>query len=109
MQQAIQQDIAAIQAIEAVPHIMNILSEATGLRFICVARVTEDNWTMCSVLDKVDFNLKPGDELEIQTTFCSQVRQSAKAIVIEEASKDSWWSTTPRPCVNTVDVRACSS
>ena len=97
MQQAIQQDIAAIQAIEAVPHIMNILSEATGLRFICVARVTEDNWTMCSVLDKVDFNLKPGDELEIQTTFCSQVRQSAKAIVIEEASKDSQYKTSPIP------------
>lgn len=97
MRQAIQQDIAAIQAIEAVPHIMNILSEATGLRFICVARVTEDSWTMCSVLDKVNFNLKPGDELEIQTTFCSQVRQSAKAIVIEEASKDSYYKTSPIP------------
>lgn len=97
MQHAIQQDIAAIQAIEAVPYIMNILSEATGLRFICVARVTKDNWTMCSVLDKVNFNLEPGDELEIQTTFCSQVRQSAKAIVIEEASKDSAYKTSPIP------------
>ncbi|MEG3766652.1 HAMP domain-containing sensor histidine kinase [Alteromonas sp. 14N.309.X.WAT.G.H12] len=97
MQRAIQQDIAAIQGIEAVPHIMNILAEVTGLRFICVARVTEDNWTMCSVLDKVNFNLQPGDELEIQTTFCSQVRQSAKAIVIEEASKDSQYKTSPIP------------
>ncbi|MBU2979329.1 HAMP domain-containing sensor histidine kinase [Alteromonas sp. C1M14] len=97
MQLAIQHDIAAIQAIEAVPHIMNILSEVTGLRFICVARVTEDNWTMCSVLDKVNFNLQPGDELEIQTTFCSQVRQSAKAIVIEAASEDSQYKSSPIP------------
>ena len=50
MQQAIQQDIAAIQAIEAVPHIMNILSEATGLRFICVARVTEDEVVLTFVV-----------------------------------------------------------
>lgn len=46
-------------------YIMNILLEVIGLCFICVVRVIEDNWIMCLVFDKVDFNLKFGDEFEI--------------------------------------------
>ena len=76
-------DISAIQTIDAIPHIMEMLADITGLRFICVARVTQQEWTMCSVLDRVEFNLKPGDQLDIQTTFCNSVRMSQKPIVIE--------------------------
>jgi signal transduction histidine kinase len=97
MNSAIERDIRTIQSIEAVPHIMKMLSDATGLRFICVARVTEDNWTMCSVLDQVNFNLIPGDELDIKTTFCSQVRKSTKPIVIEHAKEDTVYRESEIP------------
>jgi hypothetical protein len=36
--------------------------------FAAVARVTEDRWVACSVLDEIDFGLKPGDELRVETT-----------------------------------------
>ena len=97
MNSSIERDIRTIQSIEAVPHIMKMLSDATGLRFICVARVTEDNWTMCSVLDQVNFNLIPGDELDIKTTFCSQVRKSTKPIVIEHAKEDTVYRESEIP------------
>jgi signal transduction histidine kinase len=97
MSSSIERDIRTIQSIEAVPHIMKMLSDVTGLRFICVARVTEDNWTMCAVYDQVNFNLIPGDQLDNKTTFCSQVRKSTKAIVIEHAKKDDVYRQSEIP------------
>ena len=97
MNPLIEKDIQTIQSIEAVPHIMKMLSDATGLRFICIARVTEVKWTTCAVLDLVDFNLNPGDELDITTTFCSQVRRSTQPIVIEHAQKDTHYSKSEIP------------
>ncbi|MDO6568525.1 HAMP domain-containing sensor histidine kinase [Alteromonas sp. 1_MG-2023] len=97
MNSSIERDIRTIQSIEAVPHIMKMLSDVTGLRFICVARVTEDNWTMCAVLDQVNFNLIPGDELDIKTTFCNQVRKSTKAIMIEHAKEDTVYRESEIP------------
>lgn len=97
MNLSIEKDIQTIQSIEAVPHIMKMLSDATGLRFICIARVTDDKWTTCAVLDRVNFNLNPGDELQINTTFCSQVRRSTKPIVIEHAQKDAHYSKSEIP------------
>ncbi|WP_218418918.1 GAF domain-containing sensor histidine kinase [Alteromonas lipotrueae] len=97
MNSSIERDIRTIQSIEAVPHIMKMLSDATGLRFICVARVTEDNWTMCAVLDEVNFNLIPGDELDIKTTFCNQVRKSTKPVVIEHTKEDTVYRESEIP------------
>ena len=42
MNALIEKDIQTIQSIEAVPHIMKMLADATGLRFICIARVTDE-------------------------------------------------------------------
>jgi hypothetical protein len=58
-------DIKAIQSISAVPTILRVVAETTGLRFVCVARVTPSSWTTCAVLDQIGFGLKPGDELQV--------------------------------------------
>lgn len=34
-------DVALVQSIASVPTIMRVIAESTGLRFVCVARVTE--------------------------------------------------------------------
>lgn len=49
--------------------VLKVLSQVTGLRISLVARVTKDSWTACAVLDEADFGLKPGDQLEVATTF----------------------------------------
>jgi hypothetical protein len=62
-------DVTAISRLEAVHLILRVLSRSTGLRVALVARVTKDSWTACAVLDEAGFGLKPGDQLELQTTY----------------------------------------
>jgi hypothetical protein len=47
-------DIATIGRISAVPAILQVIRELTGLRFAAVARVTEDSWTTYAVLDQLE-------------------------------------------------------
>lgn len=56
--------------------------------FSAIARVTEDRWITCSVQDNVSFGLKPGDELEIRTTICNEIRRDKKAVIIDNVSED---------------------
>ena len=52
-------DIAIIGRINAVPAILQVICETTGLRFAAVARVTENNWVACAVLDNLGMGLRP--------------------------------------------------
>jgi len=88
MTDAINADIATIGRINAVPAILQVICETTGLRFAAVARVTESNWTACAVLDTLGFGLKVGGELEVATTLCHEIRSTHQTIVIDRASED---------------------
>lgn len=72
-----------IQAISAVPTILETVAAMTGLRFVCIAHVTDDSWTACAVLDKLDFGLAPGGQLDVTTTLCEEVRDSGQAVIID--------------------------
>ena len=84
-----QTDIDAVRRIPAIPSILNVVCEATGMGFAAVARVTEDRWITCEVLDNVHFGLTPGDELNVETTLCDQVRASRQEVVIDHVSEDA--------------------
>ncbi len=62
-------DITAISRLEAVQIILRVLSRTTGLRIALVARVTQESWTACAVLDNAGFGLKVGDQLDLHTTY----------------------------------------
>jgi len=98
MQDGVLHDVAAIQAIGAVPTILETVATITGLGFVCIARVTRDSWTTCAVLDKLDFGLKVGDGLDVTTTLCDEVRDSGRAIIIDCVSSDGTYRDhhTPR-------------
>jgi signal transduction histidine kinase len=98
MQDRLLHDVAAIQAIGAVPTILETVAAITGLGFVCIARVTQDSWTTCAVLDKLNFGLKVGDGLDVTTTLCDEVRDSGKAIIIDRVSSDDTYRDhhTPR-------------
>jgi signal transduction histidine kinase len=83
-----EQDIAAVSSIEAIPTIFDIVCRTTGMRFAAVARVTEDRWIACSVRDDIDFGLKPGGELKVETTLCHEIRQSGEAVIIDHVAED---------------------
>ncbi|WP_405384220.1 ATP-binding protein [Maribacter sp. LLG6340-A2] len=90
-------NIEDIQSIEALPTILNVIRESTQMGFIAVARVTEDKWLTCSVLDHLSFGLKPGDELEIETTICHEIRQANKLVVIDHVKTDGIYCNHPTP------------
>jgi signal transduction histidine kinase len=94
----ISQDIASIARIEAVPRLLRVLCESTGMGFAAVARVTDDRWVACAVEDRASFGLTPGGELPVETTLCNTVRSSDAAIFIDHASEDAVYRThhTPR-------------
>jgi len=62
-------DVTALSRLEIVNKILKLLSHLTAMRIALVARVTEDSWTACAVVDEANFGLKPGDQLELQTTY----------------------------------------
>lgn len=62
-------DVTVLSRLDIINKILKLLSQTTGLRIALVARVTENSWQACAVLDEADFGLKPGDELELQTTY----------------------------------------
>jgi signal transduction histidine kinase len=78
------QDIRRIGAIREVPLILEACRAATGMGFTAIARVTEDCWITCASLDHVAFGLLPGDELEVSSTICQEVRACRDPIVIPD-------------------------
>lgn len=91
-------DIAAIQSISSVPTILEAVSALTGLRFVCIARVTGNSWTSCAVLDELGFGLKVGGELDVTTTLCEEVRDTRRAVIIDDVRCDPVYKEhrTPR-------------
>jgi len=81
-------DISAIEAMPIVSTILNIICHTTGMGFAAIARVTSDRWITCSVRDDINFGLKPGDELEVKTTICDEIRESKKKVVINHVSEN---------------------
>src|SRR5699024_515534 len=57
---------------------------AAGMGFTAVARVTGDRWITCASLDHLNFGLRPGDELDVTSTICHEVRAYCDTIVIPD-------------------------
>jgi signal transduction histidine kinase len=84
----IARDISAVSRLQAVPTLLEVLCETTGMRFAAVARVTEHTWTACAVKDDIQFGLKPGGQLDLDSTLCIESKRANVPIVIEQASTD---------------------
>jgi signal transduction histidine kinase len=90
-------DLAAIVKIDAVPTILEVVCRTTGLGFAAVARVTEDRWIACAVRDEISFGLRPGGELQVDTTICDEIRDSGQPIVIDHVAEDDIYCGHPTP------------
>ncbi len=94
---AIDADVARIQRLDAVPRILAAVARVTGMRFAAVARVTDATWTCCAALDELGFGLGAGDDLELDTTICSEIRQHGKPVVFGSARNDPVYATHHTP------------
>lgn len=80
--------------------IRGILEEVaafTGMGFVAMARVTDTRWIACQVLDEIDFGMSPGDELNVSTTICNDIRELGKAVVIDNVADNPRWLSHPAP------------
>lgn len=84
----VQDDVDLVGSIGAIPSILDVICRTTGMGFAAVARVTEQRWIACSVLDHVAFGLKPGGELKVESTICHEIRQHRKAVIIDHVAED---------------------
>ena len=92
-------DISIINRIDAVPRILEVICRTTGMGFAAVARVTESRWVCCAVRDEIQFGLKPGDELKLETTICNEIRQDQQVVVIDEVAKDQFYNGHHTPAM----------
>ena len=88
MKKDFSRDVEIVNQISIVPQILDVICRSTNMGFAAIARVTEDRWITCSTLDKINFGLKPGDELQVETTLCHEVRKKQEAVFIDDVSKD---------------------
>lgn len=94
----IARDVAAVGRIDAVPALLRIVCQTTGMGFAAVARVTDGTWTACAVQDNIQFGLLPGSQLDVHTTLCKESREARVPVVIDQASADPTYRDhhTPR-------------
>ena len=92
-------DIAAIDRINAVPTILEVVCRSTGMGFAAVARVTEDRWIACAVRDDIQFGLEPGGELKVETTICHEIRQAGQPVIIDHVAEDETFCSHHTPAL----------
>lgn len=89
--------ISRVAGVSAVPTILKVITQITGLRLSLVAHVTDQTWTCCAVNDQLAFGLEVGGELEVATTLCKEVCQHRAPIVMSHASVDPAYKDHPTP------------
>lgn len=89
LESALRSDIEAVARIDIVPTILEVVCRTTRMGFVAVARVTENRWIACSVRDDIQFGLRPGGELRVETTICNEIRQHGRAVVIDDVTRNA--------------------
>ncbi|MFT3964726.1 MAG: GAF domain-containing protein [Sphingobium sp.] len=82
---------------DGVRAILQELCALTHMGFAAVARVTDTRWIAVQVLDRLDFGLSPGGELELKTTICDEIRESGQRVVIDDVDGNIEWQTHHTP------------
>jgi len=86
-----------VTQIPIVSQLLDVICGTTGMGFSAIARVTEDRWITCTANENNSLNLKPGDELKIETTICDQVRREDKSVFIDHVSEYVVFKEHPTP------------
>lgn len=84
-----QKDIENINQIDGVSNLLKVVCKVTGMGFAAIARVTDDRWITCITNDNLNFGLKPGDELALNSTICYEIEKSHRPVIISNVADDS--------------------
>lgn len=92
-------DIQALGDNDEIRAILKDVCRVTGMGFAAVACVTGDRFIACQVHDTIAFGLRPGDELDISTTICQEVRGHGQRVFIDNVAGDPEWQHHPVPAL----------
>ena len=99
----IARELRAVSRISAIPNLLRVLCETTGMGFAAVARVTEESWIACAVADDIGFGLAPGGQLDVKTTLCIESRAARAPVVIDRASTDPVYAGHHTPALYRIE------
>lgn len=92
-------DVDLVTRMPRVTAILEEVSRVTGMRFATVARVSDTRWTACAVLDSIDFGLRAGQDLVLETTICNEIRTHGQTVTFDHASTHPLYSKHPTPAL----------
>ncbi len=93
----VEPDVALVRRIGAVPSILDVVCQTTGMGFAAVARIAEGRWIACEVRDHIAFGLAPGGELKLETTICHQIEATREGVVIDHVATNPVFRDHPTP------------
>jgi len=92
-------DVDLVAKLPMVASILEAVSRETGMRFATVARVSETRWTACAVYDTINFGLRAGQDLVLETTICNEIREHGHTVTFDHASTHPLYSRHPTPAL----------
>ena len=105
--QEVAEAVAAVGRIDAVPTLLAVLCEITGMGFVAVVRAADEIWTACAVKDDIHLGVMPGCRLPISKTLCIESRVLRTPIVIEHVSADPHHRA--HPVLKRYQIESCVS
>ncbi|WP_417885443.1 ATP-binding protein [Zunongwangia sp.] len=84
----LKKDVEDINMIPGIQKLLRVIRHSSKMGFVAIARVTEDRWVTCVSEDKLDFGLKPGDELDVETTICYEIREHNIPVIINDVANN---------------------
>jgi signal transduction histidine kinase len=93
--QEVAKAVAAIGRIDAVPTLLKVLCEITGMGFATVVRVADKIWAACAIEDDIHLGVMPGCQLPIGETLCIESMVLRTPIMVEQVSADPRYRTHP--------------
>jgi hypothetical protein len=97
--QVLLRDLASVAAVPGLHPLLEAVARATGMRLAAVARITDERWTACAVYDQIDFGLRPGQDLDLETTICNEIRQNPRTVHFDRASTHPVYAGHPTPAM----------
>ncbi|WBL25809.1 GAF domain-containing sensor histidine kinase [Zunongwangia sp. HGR-M22] len=81
-------DIEDVNEIPGIHSLLNVISSTSKMRFVAVARVTENRWITAVSKDDIEFGLRPGDELDVGSTICNEIREHHIPVIINDVDNN---------------------
>lgn len=106
-EQLITPDVEAVGRLSAVPAMLRIVCEETGMGVAAVARVDDETWTACAVLDRINFGLARRGHPDLNATLCGEARGLRAPVACDHAAEHPVYGQ--HPMLRTHGIQSCIS